>query len=262
VYDRGRGEAPLPEGGKPVKVMLRTPPLNPGVIQEATLTVHLVADGNEPSARYEKKIWIFPPDPFANRAKWLAERRIKLYDPEPKAKTSALFKEAKIPFEEVPRLAGLEGVQDGVIIVGEGASLQEEPDLLPALVRAATRGARVLCLAPAAGSFVVPGSEGEAAPGTMTLARPDIVRKLDKRLDAVAWPPTGNSVSRSFALKAEEGKVVAEVNPGVKGWSWLAVDLPDKKGRLVVSGFAIVGSWEAGPTPRYLFARILESFDE
>jgi hypothetical protein len=263
VYDRGRGEAKVPGGGKPVKVTLRTPPLNPGVVQEAKLTVSLIADGKElAGAGYEKTIWVFPADPFADRHQWLARLRIKLYDPAAPAKTTALFKELKIPFEEVPRLAGLAEVHGGVIIIGEGASLQEEPDLMPALLRAATRGVRVVCLAPATGSFVVPGTLPDAAPGILTLARQDVIGKLDKRLDSVSWPPAGSSVGRSLALKAEEGKVVAEITPGAKGWSWLAVDFPQKKGRLVVSCFSMIDSWQASPTPRYLLARILENLED
>jgi hypothetical protein len=263
VYDRGRGEARLPGGGKPVKITLRTPPLNPGVVQEAKLTVSLIADGKElAGAGYEKTMWIFPADPFADRHQWLAALRIKLYDPAAQAKTTALFKEWKIPFAEVARLAGLDEVHNGLIIIGEGASLQDEPDLMPALLRAATRGVRVVCLAPATGSFVVPGTEPDAAPGSLTLARQDMIRKLDKRLDSVSWPPAGSSVGRSLALKAEEGKVVAEITPGAKGWSWLAVDFSQKKGRLVVSCFSMIGSWEAGPTPRYLLARILENLED
>jgi hypothetical protein len=272
VYDRGRGEAQVP-AGKPVKIMLRTPPLKPGVIQEALLTVNFSADGkDEPAATYQKKIWIFPADPFADRAKWLADLHIKLYDPDAKAKTSAVLKEMKIPFDHVPRAGALDEVQAGVVIVGAGAVFQEDPDLMPALVRAAGRGVRVLCLAPASGSFVVPGSDQESSPGGLALARQDIVRKLDKRLDPFAWAAAGSSSPSSLAIKAEEGKVVAEVVAGNKGWSWLAVDFPltplpqadtgSGKGRLVVCSFAIIGAWEASPTPRYLLARILEQFED
>jgi hypothetical protein len=42
----------------------------------------------------------------------------------------------------------------------------------------------------------------------------------------------------------------------------MAVDFAEKKGRLVVCGFSLVGSWDASPTPRYLLRRILEQFDE
>jgi hypothetical protein len=271
VYERGRGEAPLPAGGKPVKIAFRTPTLKPGVVQEAALTVSLIAGKDEAGATYRQKMWIFPADPFADRTKWLADLGIKLYDPHPKAKTSALFTEMKIPFEDIPRLAGLDDKLEGVIVIGEGASLQEEPELMPALARAAARGARVLCLAPAAGRFVVPGADVaddvagaglDTAPGSLTLARQHIIRSLDKRLDPLGWPPKGSIVSHGFVLKAIDDQVTAEVVPGAKGWSWMAVDFAEKKGRLVVCGFSLVGSWDASPTPRYLLRRILEQFDE
>jgi hypothetical protein len=261
VYDRGRGEAPIAAEAKraPVKVMLRTPPLKPAVVQEAELTVTLEADGQkEPANTYKKKIWIFPADPFPDRKKWLEGLEIKLFDPDPKTKTAAALKDLEVPFEDVPRVGGLDDVKAGVIVIGEGASFKDEPELMPALVRAAQRGVHVLCLAPAAGNFALPGSDAQAAADSLSLRRQDIIRKLDKRFDADAWPPEGKVVASSLALKADEGKVVADVLADPKGWPWLAVDFPAKKGRLVVCGFSLLGAWEQTPTPRYLLAAMLE----
>jgi hypothetical protein len=144
------------------------------------------------------------------------------------------------------------------VIVGEGISFKDELELMPALVRAAQRGVRVLVLAPAAGNFLLPGSDGEAAADHLVLRRQDVIRKLDKKLDAVAWPPEGKIVASALTVKADEGKVVAEVVPAGKGWPWLAIEFPEKNGRLAVCGFPLIGAWEASPTPRYLLSAILD----
>jgi hypothetical protein len=66
-------------------------------------------------------------------------------------------------------------------------------------------------------------------------------------------------VASTLALKAEDGAVVAEVGSGADGWPWLEAEYPTRTGRLIVCGFALFGkAWDAGPTPRYLLARLLE----
>jgi hypothetical protein len=96
----------------------------------------------------------------------------------------------------------------------------------------------------------------------LTLHRQEIIARLDRRLDALAWPPQNQVVARSLALRSEEGRVVAEVQDGAKGWSWLQLDYPEKNGRLVLCGFPIMERWDTGPTPRFLFARLLEHVTE
>lgn len=261
VYDRGRGEEPLAGQEKPatIKVPLRTPPLKPRVIQEAEVTVAVTADGaKEPATSLKKKIWIFPADPFALKKEMLKELKIKVYDLADKSKTAAALKELEVPFDEVARPADFADVQEGVILVGEGFSWQDDAELFPALDQAARRGVRVLCLAPKAGSFPFP-TDDKILPEGLALQRQEIIRTLDKRLDAVAWAPAGALAATSILLAAEEGKVMAQVLPHARGWLWVALEYPDKKGRLVVATFSMLRSWEASPAPRYLLARILES---
>jgi hypothetical protein len=65
-------------------------------------------------------------------------------------------------------------------------------------------------------------------------------------------------VANSFNLTAENGIVVGEVAAGADGWAYLEAEYPSR-GRLVICGFGLLGKpWDAGPTPRYLFARMLE----
>ena len=85
-----------------------------------------------------------------------------------------------------------------------------------------------------------------------------MISQLDKRLDTRGWPPDGKVIAAGLALKAVEGSVVGEITDGTSGWPWLEVQYA-KQGRLVVCGFGLMNHWEASPTPRYLFARVLES---
>jgi hypothetical protein len=264
VFLRGRGEVMImADAGKPItiKVPLETPSLNPGVAVKARLVISAYADGkNARVAAFEKTMWIFHADPFANRAEWLKELKISLYDSDGGGKTSKMLKNLKVPYDEVRNIAG---VQDGVLLVAEGVSFKEEPGLADELLKAASRGVPVLCLAPSGGTFPVPtADDGLPTPGSFLLRRHDIIAKLDKRLDANAWAPDNRVVASSLTIKAEEGKVIGEIQEAGKGWSWLQVDFPDKNGRLVLCGFAVVRHWDAGPTPRYLFARLLEHVTE
>jgi hypothetical protein len=143
--------------------------------------------------------------------------------------------------------------------VGEGVSFEEEKDLPDTLIRAAARGRPVLCLAPAKGVLPLPGADGTAAPlpQALCLHRTEIIAQLDRHLDLSGWPPDGKVVASAFALKAVEGSVLAEVTDGSSGWPWLEATHANK-GRLLLCGFGLTTHWDAGPAPRYLFARLLE----
>ena len=261
VFSRGRGEAPI--AAATFTIELAVPPINPDVILKTHLSVSVVANGKH-VAGYEKTMWIFPADPFANRSKWLKDLKITLYDSDPRSKTAAALKGLKVPFAETNNLAGLAELKEGVVLVGEGISFKDEPGLAEVLIQAASRGVSVLCLAPLAGPFPLPGTDnGLPAPGSLVLKRQDVITRLDKRLDASAWAPDGQVLASAFQIKAEEGQVIAEVQPAPpvasgKGWSWLQLDYPERKGRFVMCGFGLIRHWDASPTPRYLLARLLE----
>jgi hypothetical protein len=261
IFPQGRGETAIAASAdKPAlaKIPLVIPPLHPGVVLQAQLTVSVLADG-KPEAVFEKTMWIFPTDPFVHRMKWLEELKIALFDPDPKSRTAEALKSLKVPFEEVRNPAALSELKEGLVLVGEGVSFKDEPALAEALVQAASRGLAVLCLAPSAGMLPLPGADNDLpAPGTFVLHRQDIIARLDKRLDAHAWAPDNQVLASSLVHRAEEGKVVGEMVGGAKGWPWLQVDYPGTKGRLVLCGFGIISRWESSPTPRFLFARLLE----
>lgn len=263
VLPRGRGEVPLKAAANQAaqfKVPLTTPNLKEGVVLPTRLNVFLVADGKSaPEAALDIDLFIFPSDPFVERTQWLQDLKISLWDPDSKTRTATAFKDLKIPFDEVVNVNVLAAAKEGMLIVGEGASFKEEPALGEALLQAAGRGLSVLCLAPADGSLLWPAAQGNGPPPTaLSLRRQDIIRQFDKRLDALAWSADGKLIAATFDLKAVEGKVVAEFAGPRGDWPWLELEYPDKKGRLIVCGFALIQQWHTSPTPRYLLARLFE----
>jgi hypothetical protein len=259
VLPGGRGEAAVADaqGMVTAKIKLDFPALKPGIVLKARLTVSLVDDAGGAAATHEKTIWIFHPNPFAGRTRVLRDLKITLYDPDPAGKTAAALKRLDVPFEEEKHLVeAVTGRKLSVVVVGEGVSFRDEPGLAEALVRLARGGATVICLAPSAGAVPIPGAEQDHGE-EVSFFRRDVIRRLDKRLDVASWGG-GKITASTLALKAVEGSVVGEVTAGSGGWPWLQVDYPRTKGRLIVCGFAVVARWQASPTPRYLFARMIE----
>ena len=68
-------------------------------------------------------------------------------------------------------------------------------------------------------------------------------------------------IASTIALTAEEGVVQGTIAP-VGGWPWMEANYPEAHGRLVICGFSIISQWDASPTPRFLFARLLERVSE
>lgn len=260
TISRSAGEADVAAGpGRPavVEVRLRVPEVNAGVVLQAGVKVSVSGDA---AAVCEKPVWVYPRDPFADRKEWLKELKITLFDP---AKTtgSALAK-LEVPFEEMNNPAAVADLKEGVLVVGEGVSFADAElrDLPEAMAKAAARGVKVLCLAPAGGTMAIAGADNAnvPAPSSLSFRRRDVITELDKRLDAEAWPPDGKVVAGALALKAD-GQVVGEVNPN-GGWPWVEATYAEAKGKLVVCGFGLFGRhWDEGPTPRFLLARVLES---
>lgn len=254
-----RGDLPLKAAAgrtAEVEVAFNIPAVREGVIVEAQLAVAVHLAGEEkPAASHTKTLWIFPRDPFVDRSKWLKELKITLFDPS--GKTAGVLEKARVPFMFTKNVSALDELGEGLLLVGEGTSWKDFRGLDEALVKAAARGVPVLCLAPGEGSIALPGSEGAdpPPPAELSLRREDVIAELDKRLDAVAWPPEGRVAACRLAVKSDRERIVAEVTKERQAWPWLEARYAGK-GRLLVCGFGIIRQWEATPAPRYLLSEL------
>ncbi len=260
-----RGEMPLQaDGGSgQATIELRVPPVKDGVVIAAQLVVAVNVKGAKtPAAVSERTIWMFPKNAFHDRSEWLKSLKISLFDPE--GDTVGVFDDAEIPYERIRNLAVLEDIKEGLLVVGEGVSLEDNDELRNEMVTLAARGIPVLCLAPKDGSMLLPGSNEEDRPVTKSVRfqREDVITQLDKQLDSRAWAPDGKLVASRLAIKSDDDQVVAAVTDSPRGWPWLEVRYPQANTAFVVCGFGIIEHWEAGPTPRFLLARLFEYVTE
>ena len=256
-----RQEIELAARAESARITLRIPHVREGLVAHGKLVVALSADGQAvPTATSTKKLHIYPYQPFYQRTQWLKDLRITLYDP--RARTASCLRKLDVPFTEIREAAALADIKSGLVVIGEGVSFEDERDLPPTLQKLAAQGLPVLCLAPSHGAVPMPpAGNGPSAPASVMFAGAGIIHRLDKKLDAGGWAGDGPTISASLALKSEDGAVVADVADGTGGWPWLELRYPGT-GRLVLCGFSFVKHWEAGPTPRFLLARILESLVE
>ena len=130
-----KGEADVTAtADKPAEVVvkLRTPEVKPGVVLKTRLHVFLLAGGDtKPVATHERTLWVFPDDPFVNRRVWLKALKITLFDPE--KTTAEALKKLEVPFEESNNVAALAELKEGLLLIGEGVSFKDYPDLPEAL---------------------------------------------------------------------------------------------------------------------------------
>ncbi len=268
-----RGESAVtanPGAGEMVALRMVVPPLNEGVAMQASLAVTAYEGGVDKEATsMEKPLWIFSTNALAGRTDWAKGLNVRLFDP--LKKTAGILADSGIPFTEQNNVDALADLKTGILIVGEGVSFKDYRGLSEILLKAASAGVPVLCLAPAGGEIRVPGigSDEPPSPAGISLRRQDILRQLDKRLDAEAWPPDGKVAISGIKLVGERGVVSGQVTVGDDGWPWLEISFGkgtdetnrQARGKVVICGFGIVEKWESGPAPRFLLARLLEYMD-
>ena len=262
------GEVPLQPDGEfaaTAKVMLRCPPLRDNIVLATSVSAEFVPEGQKSAvASFERTLTLFPTDPFSGRHEWTKQLDIELFDPE--GKTATVFASMKLPHRQVHNPAALDHrPQAGILIVGEGTSMIKNRVVAEALWKAAAAGRRVILLAPSEGSLPWPeagnGIDG-GLPIDMRFARSQIISELDKRLDATAWRHTGHSVPAiGLNLESDRRQILLTVSENAASWPWVTARYPEGKGVLVMCGFRIIEHWDDGPTPRYLFLKILESLE-
>ena len=249
------GEIDL-KAGAPLTLKLKAPTLAEGVSLETQLTLNLVAD-EASLANFSRTLWIFSRDPFIARKEWLKELGITLFDPG--GQTEKIFEDAQIPITNVTTLGALEGIDSGLVVVGEGIDLKEQSALGEVLLGLARRGIRAICLAPVDGDFPHPSS-GDVIPSALHFEGDHVVAEIDKRLSADVWTGNGKTALQRFVPTAEAGELVLRVSRQRTGWSWLEATYA-KNTKLILCGYPIIKSWNQDPTGRYLFAKILEKLE-
>jgi len=246
--------------GRPaeVEVPLRIPTVNDGVIFETQLSVSVTARGQrEAIASLRRPITIFPRSPFFERSKWLQELSISLFDPE--GQSAKVFESAEIPFKRIRNVAALDGLEEGLLVVGEGVSFLRNRSLAETLTSVAARGVPVLCLAPRDGKLTLPIAEDDEQllPRSVVFRGNDVIMELDKRLDAQQWMSGGDIATSRINLRCDRSRIVGEVSDAPRGWPWIEVRFGGKS-TLVYCGFGVITRWDDGPTPRFLLARLFE----
>lgn len=257
LYDRtaARREAVVPAAPGRAAILefdVELPQNRPGVVIPASAALAIDA-----GPRLEHRLWIFPEDPFDERRSALAAMKIALFDPP--QRTARLFTQWRVPFRPLRSMTELTGVEQGMVVIGEGLSFREWRTLPRTILETAARGVPVLCLAPADGEMPIPGMAdvGTSRPTGMCFRQADIITAFDKRLDT-AWPPDGRAAEHSIELLAGRSGMIGRSVSGDSGWPWLEFTFPTPRGRLTLCSLAIVARWDASPTPRQLLAHLLE----
>ena len=260
-----KGEIPA-DRNELLEFSLKLPSVKPGVVFSTQLTAHLYIQGErEPSASYEAPIHIYPRDPFHDRKGTLKKLAIKLYDPP--GNTTKVLAAAEFPCERITNVAVVGDLSEGILLIGEGVSFRDDRSLPEFLVRAATRGVPVLCLAPSAGEFELLQAGDKSAVIGLSLQKNSFIRHLDKRFDDGHWLGQPVVARHSMNIGGRGASIATDFAVGNDGWRWLEMQFVKKTGdnntaveptKLIVMSLPVIENWEAGPTPRFLFSRLVD----
>ncbi|MCH5377845.1 MAG: hypothetical protein JJ992_28145 [Planctomycetes bacterium] len=252
-----RGESPVtaqPDGSLLSKFVVRTPSIRDGIVFETRLTASLIG-GGEPN-EVVQPVWVFPKDPLAGRRQSFVESRLLVLDRE--GDTAKRLNDLGIPFKRILGIEGLNGVEGGPLIIGDGTSFERYAAMGRSLNEFASNGGRVLCLAPADGALPFPEGDSESSlVQRLSFARKGVIAELDKRFDVDAFRSAPNHPCR-FETQSNKGRVVLRTTSAEHGWPWIDIQYASG-GRLLLCGFPLIRSWAHGPTPRYMFVRLLET---
>lgn len=209
-----------------------------------------------------KQLWVYPRDPFQRPVPNLDGNELVLFDP--KKTTAPLLQESKLKFRTEKNIDALDAMLHGVLVIGEGVSFREFRGLPDAILRAASRGVKVLCLAPSAGTLRLSddGAVNRDADRRLDpmksfhLERAEILSQLDKHLDFVDWRGKTGPVGSTFQLSTKSNLWSVDIGDDRQGWPWIETEF-NGGGRIIVCGFRCIEQWEAGPAPRHALWQIL-----
>ena len=241
------------------EIRVTLPAVKDRVTMPVTLGVQLLAAGKPaPVAAITRTLTVFAEDAFADRRETLRKAGITVFDPA--RNTCERLDKEKVPYQAVRSVEALAASKSGMLLIGEGASFREYRGLWPALRAAAARGVPVLCLAPAGGEMPLTDPEADAIPvAGVRFERAALVKSIGKHLDADGWPGDGRMASHSLALRGGHGPVVLAVDEGTTGWAFAELTFGPRRTRLIVCTLDVIARWDAGPTPRYLFAGLIDT---
>lgn len=245
-----------------VEIKVPLPPVKSGVIRPVDIDVTLFMNQSQAAIGHSsRRIWLFPKNPFKGRQSAFKRLNLHLFDP--LKETARIFQSNEIPFQPVMRLSDLNKLRKALLIVGEGLSLQQFRGLADLLKETASAGNKVVCLALANGQLPVTNNDQDTILySTMIFRGREVVKLLDKRLDAAFWPPDGRVINSRIRIEGQRGRISGRVVQQDQGWPWVEFDFIEPKGKLLLCGFAIVGKWDAAPTPRYLLNSLLQYVGE
>lgn len=243
----------VPGKSEDVSIEVDFPEVRPGLVVPGALVMEVRAKGGQ---RTESvlALHVFSPDVTANRQQLVKSFEITLFDPA--QKTGAALKSSQIPYQLTD---GPKGSGTGLMIYGEGIEPSRQAPCWQAAMEAAASGRKVILLASSGSSLNLTGllTTSDVGPSSVSLQRSDVIRELDKRLDAKAWQEPGRLVASSLHWSVKGSTPQMDLRDDSEGWPWLDVRYPNG-GRLVWTGMGVTESWEATPAARYLFVKLLE----
>lgn len=251
------------DAGQPqsVKIDIPLPPVAKEVIfpTELVVTAASTEDVAQPPATTTHKLWIFDPNPFSALKTTIDHWNIALYDPA--NTTSSVLDESGIPFKAITQWASLETDRPGMLLIGEGVSFDEEPGLLPLMLRLAATGVPVICLAPAAGAFDLPGTEAGDAPlpESLCFEGPKIIQLFDERLDQNEWSSDAHSAMAFVRLVPYGASVQGQIEKRAPGWPWMELRYGNRSASCIICGLGIMRDWATSPSPRYLLLSMIKT---
>ena len=233
---------------------------------EATAAMELTLKLTAGDRFVSEPLYLFPASPFKDRQTFLEDANLFLFDPV--GDTNEVFESASIPFHRLDSLDSVGGIDEGLLLIGEGLAIDENEDLTVIVPPLLEKGVSVILLAPNDDGADQPTiSIASNVQPRITLQRQNLSKRFDKRFDTDLWSGE-NSVSQSWQLSRDQNTLCLESAPLAAGWCWVEMESyrnhwePKKKAVLVVCGLRLIDAWADGPMPRHLLLKMIETYSK